>query len=214
MKFPGWLVMGEGYTIDRMATVGYKPSRKIKALDTVIGAGAVVRSGSVIYAGSHIGDRLETGHNVVIREENQIGDGLSIWSNSVLDYGCQVGNNVRIHCNCYVAQLTVIEDDVFLAPGVQIANDPHPICTLCMKGPTIRKGARIGVNVTILPHVEIGEYALIGAGTVVTRNVPPRSVMTGNPGKVVKMVDELECPFGLVERPYVGGLDVRARGLS
>jgi acetyltransferase-like isoleucine patch superfamily enzyme len=167
----------------------------------------------VIYVNVTIGDGLETGHNVVIREENEIGDHFYIWNNSTVDYGCRIGNGVRIHNNVYVAQFTNIEDEVFLAPGVMIANDPHPICTKCMKGPTIRKGARIGVNATLLSHITVGEYALVGAGSVVTRDVPPRTLVYGNPARIIKPVDELGCPFGLVEKPYVNGVDIRLRGL-
>jgi acetyltransferase-like isoleucine patch superfamily enzyme len=176
-----------------------------------IGKSARIRSGTVIYASSTIGEGLQTGHNVVIREENNIGDNLNIWNNSTIDYGCCIGNNVKIHCNVYVAQYTTLEDDVFLAPGVMIANDPHPICTLCMRGPTVKRGARIGVNVTLLPHITIGEGALIGAGSVVTHDVHPHSVAYGNPARSVKYVDELVCPFNLVERPYMDGQDVKAR---
>jgi acetyltransferase-like isoleucine patch superfamily enzyme len=165
----------------------------------------------VIYAGSTIGARLETGHNVVIREENVIGDGLNIWNNSTIDYGCVIGNGVKVHCNVYVAQFTTLEDEVFLAPGVTIANDPHPLCGMCMRGPTIKRRARVGVNVTLLPHVTVGEGALIGAGSVVTRDVPAHCVVYGNPARRAGSVDELGCPYGLVERPYLDGLDVHAR---
>ena len=107
------------------AIIGYKVNRKIVDKRLFIGKGAKVQSGTVIYEGSRIGRNLETGHNVVIREENKIGDNFSIWSNSVIDYGCKIGNNVKIHCNCYIAQFTTIEDDVFMAPGVTIANLPN-----------------------------------------------------------------------------------------
>ena len=157
-----------------------------------IGAHAVIRAFSVIYAGSRIGAHLATGHGAVIREENQIGDYLSIWNNSTIDYGCVVGDGVKIHTGVYVAQFTVIEDDVFLAPGVMIANDRHPTCAECMKGPTIKKGARIGINATLLPEVVIGEGALVGAGAVVTRDVPPGCVVIGNPARVVGRADQLQ----------------------
>jgi acetyltransferase-like isoleucine patch superfamily enzyme len=156
-----------------------------------IGPHAVVRAFSVIYAGSTIGAHLETGHGVVIREENRIGDGLSIWNNSTIDYDCVIGNGVRIHAGVYVAQFTVIEDDVFLAPGVIIANDTHPICMPCRKGPTIKRGARVGINATLLPEVVIGEEALVGAGAVVTKDVPARAVVVGNPARVINTVDKL-----------------------
>jgi len=177
------LSLGSACQVDPTAILGYPTGRKITTDQLTIGDGAVIRSNTVIYAGTAIGKDLQTGHNVVIREENQIGDGFQIWNNSVVDYGCQIGHNVKLHCNIYVAQFTVIEDDVFMAPGVTIANDPHPGCPdsgRCMRGPTIKQGAQIGVNVTILPFVTIGERALVGSGAVVTKDVPPATVFFGN----------------------------------
>ena len=203
--------LGPNHWIDPGVLLGYVPGRRIGDHKLVIGPGAHIRSGTVIHAGTTIGARLETGHNVVIREENAIGDDFSIWSNSVIDYGCKIGCRVKVHCNVYIAQFTSLEDDVFLAPGVTVANDPHPICGLCMRGPTIKRGARIGVNVTLLSHITIGEGALIGAGSVVTSDIPPLTLAYGNPARSVRMVDELSCPFEMVERAYVNGLDVRAR---
>jgi acetyltransferase-like isoleucine patch superfamily enzyme len=171
----------------------------------VMGANARIRAGSIIYGGSRIGDDFETGHNVVIREENRIGDHVSVWNNSVVDYGCVIGNGVKIHCNVYVAQFTILEDDVFMAPGVTIANDPHPGCEFskeCMRGPTIQRRAQLGVNVTVLPFVTIGERALIGSGAVVTRDIPAGMVAYGNPARVIRPVSELECTRGITDRPY------------
>jgi acetyltransferase-like isoleucine patch superfamily enzyme len=159
----------------------------------------------VIYGGVRIGKNLQTGHNVVIREENEIGDDFAIWNNTVIDYGCKIGVNVKIHCNCYIAQFTIVEDNAFMAPGVTIANDLHPGCEFsskCMRGPHIGKGAQIGVNVTILPFVKIGEGCLIGGGSVVSKDLPPFSLAYGNPARVVRDVRELECTTGLTDRPY------------
>lgn len=208
------IVLGEGCEIDPGAILGYLTGRTLDDATLRVGPRARVRSGTVLYAGSSIGAGLETGHNVVIREQNVIGDHLNIWNSSTIDYGCTIGNGVKIHCNVYVAQFTTLEDDVFLAPGVQIANDPHPICGLCMRGPTIKRGARVGVNVTILPHVTIGEGALIGAGSVVTRDIPARMLVYGNPARLARPVDELPCPFDLVDQAYLDGLDVRAREIA
>jgi len=187
-------------TVDHLAVIGHLPGRSIPRLGLSIGPHAVVRAFSVIYAGSSIGSHLETGHNVVIREENRIGDHLSIWNNSTIDYGCVVGDRVRIHCNVYVAQFTTIEDDVFLAPGVMIANDPHPLCSVHLQGPTVRRGARVGINVTLLPGVVIGEDALVGAGAVVTKDVPARAVVVGNPARVISSVDDIDCEERILHR--------------
>ncbi|MFN0150788.1 MAG: acyltransferase [bacterium] len=199
------VVIGPGARIDDGVKIGYETGRKIDWRGVRIGKDAILRSGAVIYQGVTIGDGFQSGHGVVIREESTIGDGVSIWNNTTIDYGCRIGNHVKIHCNIYVAQFTILEDDVFMAPGVTIANDIHPGCKFsgeCMKGPTLRKGVQIGVNVTILPYVEIGEGSLIGSGSVVTRDIPPRSVAFGNPARVVRPVDDLRCTTGITERPY------------
>jgi acetyltransferase-like isoleucine patch superfamily enzyme len=196
------IIIGKKSNIDKKATIGNKTGRKIKNRKLFIGKFANIRSGTIIYEGSKIGDYLETGHNVVIREENIIGNHLSVWGNSVIDYGCKIGDNVKIHNQCYISQFTTIEDDVFMAPGVIVANDLCPTCGKCMKGPTIKKGARIGANVTLLPHIVIGEYALIGAGAVVTKNIPPGTVAYGNPAQVKKNIDQMVCRFNLVKKPY------------
>jgi acetyltransferase-like isoleucine patch superfamily enzyme len=202
--------LGDGSLVDPGVLLGYPPGRPGVAGETRIGAGARIRAGSIIYAAVDIGDDFETGHHVVVREENAIGSHCTLWNSSTIDYGCTIGDRVRIHCNVYVAQFTRIEDDVFLAPGVTIANDPHPICTKCMQGPTIRRGARIGVNVTLLPLITIGANALVGAGSVVTSDVADGMLVAGNPARVVGPVDEIECPFGIVI-PYEQGVDVRRR---
>ena len=101
---------------------------------------------------------------------------------------------MKIHVNCYVAQFTQIDDDAFLAPGVMIANDLYPgndRSAALMSGPHIGAGAQLGVNVTVLPFVHIGEGALIGAGSVVTRNVPAGCWAYGSPAQVRGEVDAL-----------------------
>jgi acetyltransferase-like isoleucine patch superfamily enzyme len=204
MKASAPVHLGKGHRIDRLAILGELPGRAIKDTQLWIGEGAVVRAFSVIYAGSRIGAQLETGHHTVIREENQIGDRFRIWNHSTIDYGCVIGHGVRIHNHVYVAQFTTIEDDAFLAPGVMVANDKHPICTDCMKGPTIRRGARVGINVTLLPEITIGEESLVGAGAVVTKDVPARAVVVGNPARVIGTVDEVRCPKRVLERGESG----------
>ena len=196
--------LGSGAVVNEGVLIGYRPSRGNNQYLS-IGPRAHLRYGTVIYGGSRIGSNLETGHNVIIREENDIGDNFCIWNNSVVDYGCNVGNNVKVHNKVYIAQFTIIEDDVFLAPGVTLANDLHPGCPdskECMRGPYINKGAQIGINCCILPRVVIGEHSVIGAGSVVTRNIPAGVVAYGNPAQVVCDIGDVQCTSGIREKPY------------
>jgi acetyltransferase-like isoleucine patch superfamily enzyme len=185
--------IGAGLRADPDVTLGYPPARQVSGR-LVLGRDARLRSGTVLYSGSSIGARLETGHHVVIREQCEIGDDVSVWTGSVIDYGCRIGSSVKIHCNCYVAQFTEIDDGAFLAPGVTIANDLYPGSPASqerMSGPSIGAGAHIGVNVTILPFARIGAGALVGAGATVTRDLPAGCVAFGNPAVVHGRVDEL-----------------------
>lgn len=211
LKVPEVVLLEEAAAVDENVSLGYPTGRAIADQTLRIGRGANLRAGTVVYVGTIIGQNFQTGHNVVIREENVIGDNVGIWSNSVVDYGCRIGNNVKIHSNVYVAQFTTIEDDAFLAPGVSIANDMRPLCAECTHagGPTIKRGARIGVNVTILPRVTIGEYALVGAGSVVTKDVPPYAVVYGNPARVATSVNDIDCPLHPDEKAYINGLKNR-----
>lgn len=184
---------GHGLRVDPSVLLAYLSGR-CPDRQLAIGPGGHVRSGSVIYAGSRLGARFTTGHNVVVREECQIGDDVSIWSNSVVDYGCRIGDRVKIHTNCYVAQFTVIEDDAFLAPGVSIANDLYPgdeESAQRMAGPVIEAGAQIGVGATLLPYVRIGAGSIIGSGSVVSRDIEPGVVAFGNPARARRAVADL-----------------------
>ena len=199
------VVLGKGASVDEGVKLGYLTGRKIKDHTLRIGDNACIRFGTVIYGGTTIGNGLATGHNVTIREENHIGDNFNIWNCATIDYGCKIGSNVKIHCNCYVAQFTVVEDDAFMAPGVTIANDIHPGCEFsaeCMKGPHIETGVEIGVNATVLPFVRIGAHSVIGSGAVVTKDIPPGSVVVGNPGRVICTIHDLTCETGLTDKPY------------
>jgi acetyltransferase-like isoleucine patch superfamily enzyme len=172
---------------------------------TVIGAGALIRTHTVIYAGNTIGERFATGHHTLIRESNTIGDNVSIGSLSVVEHHVTIGDRVRIHTACFIPEYSVIEPDAWLGPRVTLTNAPFPRCpdvSRCIVGVSIGRAARVGANVTILPGVRIGERALIGAGAVVTKDVPPGTVVVGTAARAVKTIDELLCPAGLDHLPY------------
>lgn len=196
--------------------LGYASPRASDA-PLLLGSGARLRSGTVLYAGSEIGERFQTGHHVIVREETRIGDDVSVWSNTVIDYGCVIGSRTKIHCNCYVAQFTVMEDDVFLAPGVTIANDLFPgdaDSADAMAGPYIQAGAQIGVNATILPYVTIGAGSLVAAGAVVTKDVPAGVVVRGCPAVVTCRVADLRDIAGRVQALGAAAEARRARALN
>jgi len=188
------IIIGPNHHIEQTCLVGYVPQRPVPDLTLRLGANCFLRTGTIIYCGTTIGDNLQTGHNVIIREENTIGDNVSIWSGSYLDYRCTIGNNVRIRCSCQVTQYTTIEDDVVLAIGVVTSNDVYPLqedAVPYMEGPTIKRGARVGVAAVLLPRVVIGEGALVGAGAVVTKDVEPGAVVVGSPARVINRVENL-----------------------
>ena len=183
----GDLVGGLDLTADPGVLVGY-PAGRGRPGPLELGPGAVLRSGTVLYTGSRIGQGFTTGHGVVVREECEIGDDVAVWSGTVIDYGCRIGDGVKVHTNCYVAQYTEIEDGAFLAPGVSLANDVlpgDPLSADLMLGPSIGAGAQLGVNVTVLPGVRIGAGCVVGAGSVVTQDLPDGTLAYGNPARVV-----------------------------
>ena len=148
-----------------------------------IGKNAIIRSGTVIYSGVRIGDNFRSGHSVLIRENTEIGDNVLVGTNSVLDGDCQIGNNVAIQTGVYVTRYTVIEDGVFLGPHCVTTNDKYMEYGRELKGPVIRRNARIGANATIFPEITIGENTIVGAGAVVNKNVLPKDTVVGNPAR-------------------------------
>jgi acetyltransferase-like isoleucine patch superfamily enzyme len=206
--------LGEDVVLEPGVIVGLPPRGAGPGdLPTRIGPGARVRAGTVIYAGVTAGAGLNTGHGAMIRESNRIGDECSVGTHAVLEPGNQVGNRARIHSHCFLEHVT-LGSGVFLGPGVVFTDDPHPACPRyldCVLGATVEDDVSIGGNATILPGVRIGAGALVGAGSVVTRDVPPGMVAAGNPAAVVKAVADLVCFKGFFSRPYVWRTEVGSR---
>lgn len=201
------VILDKGIVIEPPSIIG-KPPRGTKAGEGLlrIGKNGHIRPFTTIYAGSEIGDNFQTGQGVSIRENNKIGNNVSIGTNSVIEFGNIIGDNSRIHSNCFMEMVT-IGCYVFVGPNVVFTDDPHPMgCSRykeCKGGAIVEDYARIGANSTILPGVRIGKNSLVGAGSVVTKDVPENSVVIGNPARVIKTVDQLICIKGFFERPYM-----------
>jgi acetyltransferase-like isoleucine patch superfamily enzyme len=172
-----------------------------------IGRNAVIRAGTVIYGDVSIGDNFNSGHNVLIRERTTIGEHVGVGTNSVIDGQVVIGNFVKIESNCYIPTHTTLGCRVFLGPGVTLTNDRYPLKLrdeYVPTGPIIEDGVTLGAAVVVLPGVRIGHDSFVAAGTVVTRDVPPFSLVRGVPGRVMPSPEKLrERNLALSWRKYL-----------
>jgi len=204
LDFSDSVMLGKNPDVGEHVLLGVSPA-KGEAGKLIIGDNAIIRSHTVIYAGCNIGNEFQTGHGVLIRENNTIGDNVSIGSHSVLEIENRIGSNVRIHSNCFIPEFVIIEDGAWIGPSVTVLNVPHPPCPRfadCAKSVHIKRNAKIGGNVTIGPRLTIGRNSLIGMGSVVTTDIPDDVLAFGNPARVIKLIRELTCELGYFQVPY------------
>ena len=200
--YPG-TVIGEGCKILDYAVVGKQPTlsprstakrEELPAL--VLGPGSVVSTGAVVFAGTTVGERVIVGDQACVRERCTIGDDVVIGRGSLVENDTSVGALTKIQAHAYITAYSLLEDNVFIAPCVITTNDNFMGRTEKrhdqIKGPTIRRGARIGGGAVLLPGIEIGEEAFVGAGAVVIKDVPPRALVVGNPARPIRDVPEDE----------------------
>ena len=196
-------VLGEGVRILEHAVVGKQPSLGVRSTakreplpPTVIGDGTVVSTGAIVFAGSQVGARCIVGDQSCIRERVALGDDCVLGRGSLIENDTTVGAGSRIQADAYVTAYSTLEEDVFIAPCVVTTNDNFMGRTEqrrgLMRGPTIRRSARVGGGAVLCPGIEIGEEAFVGAGAVVTKDVPPRKLVVGNPARVLRDVPEDE----------------------
>ncbi len=204
--YPG-TVLGDGVKVLEGAVVGKQPvlsprstTRREELPPAVIGDGSVVSTGAVVFAGTRIGARVILGDQCCVRERVTVGDDVVVGRGSLIENDTTVGAMTKIQANAYITAYSTLEEHVFVAPCVVTTNDNWMGRTERrfgnVKGPTIRRGARIGGGAVLCPQIEIGEEAFVGAGAVVTRDVPPRAVVVGNPARVLRDVPEDELLDG------------------
>jgi acetyltransferase-like isoleucine patch superfamily enzyme len=188
------VILGNNVTIFPGAVIGRPPLSSGATLIPIetnplasvrIGDNCVIGANSVIYADVEIGNNTMICDTACIREECRIGSYSVIAMGVTINRAAKMGNRVKIMDNSHITTNAIIKDDVFISTGVTLSNDNamgrKPIPKGGFIGPTIRRFATIGQGACILPGIEIGENAVIGANSVVTKNVPPRSVVMGVP---------------------------------
>ena len=199
----GKTIVGEGTIVGDQVFLGY-PSRAemgdaktfspdepaLKNIEgSRIGKECVLRDFGVIYSRSVLGDNVQTGHNYLVREETTVGTGTLIGSNVIIENNCEIGNKVSIQSGVYIPTYCIIKDNAFLGPNAVLTNDKYighnDPRKRGLEGVVIEACASIGANATILPKITIGENSVVGSGAVVTKDVPPDSVVAGVPAKVI-----------------------------
>lgn len=197
---------GKDCRFEDFVIVGKHTSTSEGALTaTNLGAGCIIRSHSVIYAGNAIGDGFVTGHHVVVRDNNRIGHNVSLGSLSIVEHHVIIGNDVRIHSQAFIPEFCELATGAWIGPGVRLTNAKYPNSTHSkdnLTGVYIGENAVIGANSVILPGVRIKERALVGAGAVVTKDVSAESVVGGNPAKIIGTINDLPSQGGQDERLY------------
>ncbi len=200
--YPG-TVLGEGVKVLEGAVVGKQPSLSPRSTakrdplpPTEIGDGTIVSTGAIVFAGSKIGARVILGDQSCVRERVEIGDDVVLGRGSLIENDTVVGAMTKIQADAYITAYSTLEEHVFIAPCVVTTNDNFMGRTErrhgLVKGPTIRRGARVGGGAILCPAIEVGEEAFVGAGAVVTKDVPARMLVVGNPARVLRAVNDDE----------------------
>jgi acetyltransferase-like isoleucine patch superfamily enzyme len=196
--YPG-TVIGDGCKIGDNAVLGKQPALSPRSTakrepqpPLELGPGTIVSTGAIVFAGSRIGARCVLGDQSCVRERVVMGDDVVLGRGSLVENDTTIGALTKIQANAYITAYSTLEEEVFIAPCVVTTNDNFMGRTEkrheLVKGPTIRRGARIGGGAILCPGIEVGEEAFVGAGAVVTKDVPPRTVVVGNPARTLRQV--------------------------
>jgi acetyltransferase-like isoleucine patch superfamily enzyme len=157
---------------------------------TVIGSRVVVRAGATVYAGGSIGDDTTIGHNTLLRTNVKVGSATQLAANLTVERGTSIGDGVRCSPGSHLTADTVVADRVFLGAGVRTINDKELIWRAPdreppLSPPRFEYGCKIGTGAVVLAGVTVGANALVGAGSVVTRDVAANTIVYGVPAKML-----------------------------
>lgn len=200
--------IGEGSIIGDNVILGERVASYYEEPDSYVnpklefGSKTIIRSGSVIYAGSTFGDGFVTGNQVIIRENSKFGKGCMFGTMCQTEGDIVVGNFCRFLNGAHLGKGSEVGNYVWVFPYTVFATDPHPPCGLCRRGATVHDYAMIGPHALLMPKLTIGKGAIIGGNSVVTKDVEEELVVMGSPAEPVCSIHEITCKEGLVEKPY------------
>jgi acetyltransferase-like isoleucine patch superfamily enzyme len=200
--YPG-TELGEDVVIGDYAVVGKQPTLGGRSTASrgelgplVVGDGTRILTAAVVFAGTTLGRGVIVGDQACVRERCLLGDEVVIGRGSLVENDTTIGARTRVQANAYITAYCTLEEDVFIAPCVVTTNDNYMGRTErrldLLRGPTIRRGARIGGGAVLLPGIVIGEEAFVGAGAVVLDDVPARAVVVGHPARHIRDVPDEE----------------------
>lgn len=195
--------IGAGAMIEPLSILGiqdrFHPEAKL-----TIGKDAFIGSRCTIYSGVEIGDNFDISDQSTVFTNNKIGNRVRIGPKAVIKNDCVMGNDIRINAMVFVERV-IMESFIFIGPNTVFSDDYHPPCPKskeCVPKTYVESYVSIGANVFVAPGVRIGHHSQIYGGAVVLKDVPPGSVIAGNPGRKIKNFDELECRAGFYKKPF------------
>lgn len=194
--------VGPGCIIGERLAAFYRSPDTYPNPPLAIGRSSIIRSHTVLYAGSDLGDELQTGHHVVIREQSVVGHHCQIGSYSDIQGHVQIGDYCRCHSSVHVGQFSVIGNYVFIFPNSVLTNDPHPPSDSCTRGPTLLDYCVICAGAILMPAITIGKDSVVGANSLVTKDVESEKVVLGVPARPICTIHDIRCNEGNLEKPY------------
>jgi UDP-2-acetamido-3-amino-2,3-dideoxy-glucuronate N-acetyltransferase len=197
-------VIGDDVRIDDHAVLGKRPMKAANSATTreqeleplALGDTCIVGTGVVLYRGARIDARVLIADLATVRENVTVGRGTIVGRGVTVENVCTIGRYCKLESECYITAYSTLEDRVFVAPGVVTSNDNFVGRTAerfkHFKGVTIRRGGRVGAGSVILPGIEIGADALVAAGSTVTKDVPPKTIVLGSPARAWRAVPDAQ----------------------